>query len=461
MPVYGRQDLAGLWTRLQKGETAPVYLLFGDRYLCRETADAIVSRLQPGADRHSTGLTSIDGEQEEIGQTISMFRTFSLFGGRRILRVNDSRILYSKNVASTFWQKAAKAHASQEPGRARGCLRQMLALAGLLPADWEREEIASWNPNRWQEAFGFARPEDRSWVQGLLAEEENGPGPAEEPKSDPAEQLLAALEAGVPATNILILVTEAADKRKKLFKYLEKHCVVIDLSVDTGGGSAARKGQEALLSEIVRKTLAGFGKKMEPRALPPFLERVGFQPVAVAMEAEKLALYVGEAETIRLDDLDAMVGRTREEALYELNEAFAGRDLARSLLIMHRLLENGVYPLVIVAGLRNLLRKLLLVRAVIELPAARYSRGMAFPVFQKSFLPALKETLQPWPAQLNGHPFAVHKGFAQAEGFAQATLRQALSELLEAEYRLKGSGLPAPIVLEEFLFAVLRAMPSD
>jgi len=457
MPVYGRQDLDNLWNCLQKGETAPIYLLFGDRYLGREIADELVSRLLPGPASHAAGLTSIDGEQEEIGQTINMFRTFSLFGGRRILRVNDSRILYSRNVAATFWQKAVKAHASQEPGRARGYLRQTLALAGLLPADWEKEEIASWSPGRWQEAFGFARPEDRAWVHDLLAEAEDGPAPAEEPKSDPAEQLLAALEAGVPAANILILVAEAADKRKKLFKYLEKHGVVIDLSVDSGSGSAARKDQEALLSEIIKKTLAGFGKKMEPRALAPFLERVGFQPAAAAMEAEKLALYAGEAETIRLDDLNAIVGRTREEALYELNEAFAGRDLARSLVVLHRLLGNSVYPLVIVAGLRNLLRKLLLLRAIIELPAARYSRGMAFPVFQKNFLPALKETLQPWPSLLNGHPFAVHKGFVQAEGFAPDLLRKALAELLEAEYRLKGSGLPASLVLEQFLFSVLRA----
>jgi DNA polymerase-3 subunit delta len=456
MPVYGRQNLAGLWNCLQKGETAPVYFIFGDRYLGREIADELVSRLLPGSTNHPSSLTSIDGEQEEIGQTINMFRTFSLFGGRRILRVNDSRILYSRNVAATFWQKAAKAHASQDPGRARGYLRQTLALAGLLPADWAKEEIASWSPGRWQEAFGFARPEERAWVRDLLVEAEDSPSPTEEPKNDPAEQLLAALEVGAPAANILILVAEAADKRKKLFKYLEKHGVVIDLSVDTGSGSGARRDQEALLAEIIRKTLAGFGKKLEPRALAPFLERVGFQPAAAAMEAEKLALYAGDAETIRLDDLNAMVGRTREEALYELNEAFAGRDLARSLMVLHRLLENSIYPLVIVAGLRNLLRKLLLLRAIIDLPAARYSRGMAFPVFQKNFLPALKETLQPWPAQLNGHPFAVHKGFVQAEGFTPAVLRKALSELLEAEYRLKGSGLPAPIVLGQFLFSVLR-----
>lgn len=457
MPAYGRQDLARLWSCLKKGETAPVYFIFGDRYLCQEIADELVSRLLPESAQRAGSLKNIDGDQEEIGQTINMFRTYALFGGRQVLRVNDSRILSSKELAATLWQKAAKAHASQEPGRARRYLLQMLALTGLLPSDWENEEIASWPPGRWQEVFSFARPEERAWVQPLLLDQKEGPSVAET-KKDAAEQLLAALETGVPRANILILVAEAADKRKKLFKYLEKHGVVIDLAVDTGSGSAARRDQETVLTEIVSKTLAGFGKKLEPRALAPFLERVGFQPLAAAMEAEKLALYA-EAETIRLGDVDAMVGRTREEALYALNEAFAGRDLGRSLVVMHRLRENGVYSLVIVAGLRNLLRKLLLVRTIIEQPSANYSRGISFPAFQKTFLPALKETLLPWPAQLNGHPFAVHKSFLQAERFAPAELKNTLSELLTAEYRLKGSGLPDQLVLEHFFFAALR--PHD
>jgi DNA polymerase-3 subunit delta len=175
------------------------------------------------------------------------------------------------------------------------------------------------------------------------------------------------------------------------------------------------------------------------------------------METEKLALAVGDAQTITLDDLNAMVGRTREEVLYELNEAFGNHDLAASLTVCHRLRENGGHPLIVVAGLRNFLRKLLLVRAIIDQPAFAYSEGLSYAAFQKGVLPQLQKSPEAKEKALSGHPFAIYKSFQQAERFTMAALQRARSDLLEAEYRLKGSGLPEYLILENFLFSVLRS----
>ena len=127
-----------------------------------------------------------------------------------------------------------------------------------------------------------------------------------------------------------------------------------------------------------------------------------------------------------------------------------------ALLILGRLLENGVFPLVVIAGIRNFLRKLLLVRSFIEQPTPAYSEGMSYAVFQKGFLPRLKESMEEAPAQLSGHPFAVYKSFQQAERFTFVSLQQGLREVLLAEYRLKGSNLGARVVLEKVLFGLLQ-----
>ena len=456
MTVYKRQEAHTLLKAVERGQTAPVYLLFGERYLCQEIANDLVCRLLPDEGQRQSSLKSIDGEQEEVGIMVNMLKTYSLFGTRQIIRVMDSQILYSKVVAGALWDKAGKAWEGKEPKKALRFLTQMLALAELVPADWEKEELAACSPGRWQELFGFAKPDDLAWVQEVCAASE-GAFAATAPKVDGAELLMTALETGIPPGNTLILLAEAADKRKKLFKYLEKNCVVVDLSVDSGGSSVARKDQDALLKDIVQQSLARLGKRLEPRALPVLLERVGFQPVAVAMEAEKLALFVGEAEIITMDDLNVMVGRTREEALYELNEAFGNHDLAASLTIAQRLQENGVHPLIVVAGLRNFLRKLLLVRAIIEHPPFAYPEGISFPAFQKGLLPRLQESLGSKEKALSGHPFAVYKSFQQAERFTLADLKRARIDLLAAEFRLKGSGLPEYLILDDFLFSVLQA----
>ena len=455
MAVYKRQEVHTLLKGVERGEIAPVYLLFGERYLCQEIANDLVCRLLPDEARRQSSLKVIDGDQEEVGATVNMLKTYSLFGTRQVIRVMDSQILFSKVVASALWDKARKGWEGKEPKKALRFLTQMLALAELAPADWEKEEMVACVPGRWQELFGFAKPDELAWVQEVCATSDGGVSVAA-PKADGAELLMAALETGIPPGNTLILMAEAADKRKKLFKYLEKNCVVVDLSVDTGASSAARKDQDGLLKDIVQQSLARFGKKLEPRALPVLLERVGFHPVAVAMESEKLALSVGEAETVTMDDLNAMVGRTREEALYELNEAFGNHDLAASLTICQRLQENGVHPLIVVAGLRNFLRKLLLVRAIIEDPVYVYPEGISYAAFQKGLLPQLQEGLGPQQKALAGHPFAVYKSFQQGERFTLAALSQARTDLLAAEYRLKGSGLPEYLILENFLFSVLQ-----
>ncbi|MDP2758386.1 MAG: DNA polymerase III subunit delta, partial [Desulfurivibrionaceae bacterium] len=277
MPVYKRQEVNTLLKNVERGETAPVYLLFGERYLCQEVANDLVCRLLPDAALRQNSLKVIDGDQEEVGATVNMLKTYSLFGGRQVIRVMDSQILFSKVVASALWDKARKGWEGKEPKKALRFLTQMLALAELVPADWEKEEMAACAPSRWQELFGFAKPDDLAWVAEACGASE-GAASAAAPKVDGAELLMAALETGIPAGNTLILVAEAADKRKKLFKYLEKNCVVVDLSVDTGTSSAARKDQDALLKDIVQQSLARLGKKLEPRALPVLLERVGFHP---------------------------------------------------------------------------------------------------------------------------------------------------------------------------------------
>jgi DNA polymerase-3 subunit delta len=248
-----------------------------------------------------------------------------------------------------------------------------------------------------------------------------------------------------------VLLAEAVDKRKRLYKYIDKQGVIFDLTVDTGSSSAARKDQEAVLRELAGKSFAALGKKLEPRALPVLLERVGFHPVAVVMESEKLALHAGLSSTVTLADLDLLIGRTREEALFELTEAVGNRDLAAALASLARLQEGQIHALVIVAGLRNLIKKLMLARSFQDRGEPAYGRGMAFPAFQKGYLPRLKEGGGEWPQLLAGHPFVVYKMFRQAEGFSAAALRQALAQLLAAEYRLKSSRLPEPLVLQHFL----------
>lgn len=460
MPIITRQEVTRFLKDTREGKTAQVYLVCGERFLIRKTADELVRSLLPAVNQDGGQLQNIDGDNEDVGKTLNLLRTYSLFPGRQVIRVNDSGIFLSKEVAKNLWDKAVKMMANQKASQAARYLTQVLSLAGLSPAEFQGNELADLPAARWLEMFGFAKPSgDLAWASDLLANEKTTGAAAGKQDSDMAALFIKTFEAGVPPTNILLLVAETVDKRKRLYKFIKDNGVIIDLTVDSGGNAAARKDQEAVLTEIIQKKLASFGKKLEPRALPVLLERIGFHPVAAAMETEKLALSVEDSPTITISDINAIISRTREEALYEVTEAVANKQLARAMLIVRRLRENGMHGLAILATLRNYLRKLLIIRSFQEMAPPAYSPSMNFQTFQNTYLPALKETRTDWPEIWKGHPYATYNLFLTAAKQRLTPLKENLQMILTAEYQLKGSPVAEHIVIDNLLFNLMP--PED
>lgn len=449
MSLYQRSDITKVLAAIKQGRPSQIFLVIGDRYLCLQVAEQLAETLVPDPKIRARSVTLIDGDQEDPLNTLNLLKTYSLFSGRQIFRVSGSKLFHSKEVARNIWDKARTAYGKNDGRQAATYLRQLAAIAQV-----EATELAALSEGEWQGAFAFAKG-DTGWLAEVLANEGEGRTLRASGGNDPAEHYLAAIEAGLPEDNILILLAETVDKRKKFYKGLLKSGVVIDLTVAEGSSKAARTEQDAVLADLIRQTAAGLGKTMEPRAVPVLLERVGFHPVAVVRETEKLALYVGDAAQITLADLMAVVGRTREDALFELTEAFSDQDISRTLTIAGRLYDSGVHPLVMIAGLRNQLRKLMLVASLRRGGPPDYVEGMTFAVFQKGFLPDLKTGREQWLNQLPTHPYALYMMFAKAGQYSIGQLGDTLAKLLRAEFKLKSSTLPPLLVLEHFFWQVM------
>jgi len=424
-----------------------VFLFFGERYLCREAADAVQEKLLA----NGGNVHAIDGDQEEPGQTLARLMSFSLFPGRQLYRVTDTKIFHSKTVAEELWVKALQAQNNDKQAAATRHLLSMAQTAGLsIDSQKPLGELAA---KEWQKLFGFTKPaESLDWADNLLFAAR---GNLKSGAADLAEKYIAAFDKGLPAQNSLILTAETVDKRQRLFTYLKKNGVVVDCTVATGAGSAAQTEQKDVIRELMRKTLAEFGKQIEPQAVELFFTRVGFHPVAVVMESEKLAHYVGDRPQITSDDLEAMVGHNREDALFELTDAFAKRQISRTLAILTRLREHGVHELAILSTMRNYIRKQLIFRSLQMQPAPAWRRGMNAREFQNNYLPALKAEGR-WDEFLQGHPYALFMSFSKAADYSIPGLKRWFGLLLDAEYRLKGSPLPAGLILEELFLTMLK-----
>ena len=448
MTIIKRVELATALKKKSPPE-GQIFLFFGERFLSRTAADQLQEKLlstQPAT------VHDIDGEAEDPNQTLNRLMSFSLLPGKQIYRVSDSRIFHSREVLSEIWQKASKAH---QNGRDKIALRQLQAVvqaAGLeLSAGTSLTEITA---AEWKKLFGFEKPQENIvWADELL-QKTHAIGSVS--GADVADRFIEAFDRGLPQNNILILTAETVDKRQRLFTYVKNNGTVIDCSVAPGSTMAAQKEQKAILNEMIINTLAAFNKKIDPQAVDIFFERVGFHPVAVVTEIEKLAHYVGERELIDRNDLEAMVARNREDALYELTDAFSKRETGRTLFILSRLLDQGVHALAILATMRNFVRRQLIFCSLQKKSPPVWHHGMSAKEFQNSYLPELKAAGQ-WIDVLKGHPYALFMSFSISSSYSCSGLKYWLSMLLDAEFRLKSSALPPQLILEELFFSMLKA----
>jgi DNA polymerase-3 subunit delta len=441
---YNRTELNKLHHDMDQGNLHPVYLLFGERYLCARAAKDLLHHLL--SDENKEAVLKIDGENENVSDTMNKLRTFSLFGTRQVIMVSDSRLFHSKAVGKSIWNNAKKAFARDDQQKTRDYLAQLAALGGLSPQD----TLADLSAGQWKTKLGFPRPSDWNWAAKIEIPEFI----PQESATDGASLVAQTVENGIPPSNHLIIIAETIDKRKKLFKLLDEKGVIIDLAVDTSLSAAGQKEQAVVIRGLIGDVFTEMDKRPSGRVVDMIIERTGFHPVAAVRETEKLCLYADGSPVVTAEDVETVTSMTREDALFELNEAFAVRNISRSLLLLQRLLKAGIHPLAVVATLRNLIRKLLFLRSLQDLSNPRYQPGQQFNGFKSGYLPQIKEKIGANDF-LKAHPFVVFKGFQQAERFSQNNLKGYLKKLLDAEFNLKGSGIRESLILENFFLSTL------
>ncbi len=435
---------------LQAGSlpTTSLYLFYGERYLCKESADLLEKKL---LSENSGTVNNIDGMTEDAGQTLSRLVSFSLLPGLQIYRVTESRIFQSRTIIEKIWKRARQAQRNGRTESARQALFDMVRFGNIAIETNSANNFSSITRDRWKKTFGFEKPdEDIDWADKLLTAPPNNSSP-----TDLVDSYILAFEKGIPKNNILILTTETVDKRQRFFTFCKKNCVTVDCSITAGASSAAKKDQQAVMQELLRNSLNKHNKTMNSEAIALFLNRVGCHPAAIKNEAEKLILHAGENQAINQFDVRELVGKTREDAFFELTEALSKKQVAATMNILGRILDSGTHPLAILATIRNFLRKLLQIRGVQLNHNHPWQQSMSAQQFQNSYLPSLKKNKE-WDEFTKGHPFAIYNNFRKAGEYSVYSLKKQLALTLKSEYRIKSSFLPARLVLEELFISLLR-----
>ncbi len=460
MPAYERTNFKSLLTAIAKGDVAPVYLLWGERYLYQSAYEELIATLLPEKNR-STNLRVIDGDNEDVYRVVEELQTLPLFPGRQVFVVKDTRLFHSKSTADPLLAKSHEYFIKGDLQAAARSLVQAISLSGLAIEDVRDGGWAKIPEGTWKKIFSTPRSgEDIAWLNEVTKfviqaglEESASAG-------DGGHILEETLAKGIPASNHLILLTDTVDRRKSLFRLIEKMGVVISFAVDKGTTAAAKRGQDTVLKDLMKDIFTRHGKAMEPRAASDLIERIGFNPASLAAALEKLISYTGERKTITLKDIEAVVKREREEPIYELTGAFGDRDVEKALFSLGLLLDQGYAPLQILGALTKHIRRLLLARWALDTSLDFLGkRNVTYQGIQQG-LPAFKKEgkIPKDLEKLSPYPFFLL--LKQARDFQIEHLVQCMSELLRVDMALKSSRITPKLLLEDLILKCLAFNPE-
>ncbi|RZB35437.1 MAG: DNA polymerase III subunit delta [Desulfobacteraceae bacterium Eth-SRB2] len=383
MTEINYRELNNYLKNRKAGDFAPVYLIYGQELLYKNSLEVLVRALIPASQR-SLGYEPVEGTNENIKQAIERSNTYSLLSGTKVVAICDSKIFYSKQDHGRLLEKAKQAYDANDIKKAATYLLSLLSLLNL-----SYDDVSKANRTKTIK-LDIDRLGDDQWIDKTVTFcIENSLAIASQ--EDNAALLQNAVEKGFPKGNHLIITTDMADKRRKLFKTIREQGVIIDCSVPTGDRRADRIAQEAVLSESMNEILGQYGKRMDKNAYLALYEMTGFDLRTFSNNLQKLISYVGDRKNITTDDVESVLKRTKKDPIYDLTNAVSERNMEKSLFFLDTLLADNLHPLQVLAAITNQIRRLLLVKDFVKNPHGREWHGVIpFHEFKSRIMPAIQ-----------------------------------------------------------------------
>ncbi|MBI3399165.1 MAG: DNA polymerase III subunit delta [Deltaproteobacteria bacterium] len=234
-----------------------------------------------------------------------------------------------------------------------------------------------------------------------------------------------------PATTtclILLVLADKVDKRLSLFSELEKAGYLFYFKAPS----------DAQLPFWIKKEAERLGKKIDDDAIGVFLEAVGSELMDIKQEIDKLALFVGERDRIKIEDVETAVANGRVDTVFDLADSIGRRDLRRGMINLKRILEQGEEPVKIMGMIVRQFRIIWRVKALNSKAVAINSIANILGIFSSYIGGYLK----------------------QGENFTAKELLRIFKTLHKADIALK-SGRQTPDMVMERLILELCSKDSE
>jgi DNA polymerase-3 subunit delta len=186
------------------------------------------------------------------------------------------------------------------------------------------------------------------------------------------ETLIRYLNNPAPST-VMIFIADDLDKRRKATKSLLDNCVVVDFP--TLKDAEAKAWARTRLKEL--KTSA------DDAVLSEIIGLVGTDVQTLFSEIDKLASAVADTGRIVPEVVDELIGRSRELSNFELGDHLLANNRKRALETLHRLLDDGAEPVMLIGLIAGNFHRLALAKSLL-------AKGGREEVFRNISLPPFK-----------------------------------------------------------------------
>ena len=449
---------------IQQGKILPVYVVLGDEnYVMKEASQRMIEALLPGKEK-DLNLEVIEGDEEDWDRIIPSLQTYPWFGQRRVVVVKDTKVFFSKFLLEEVIGKSQEKYESGNLGEAVRMYRFVLGNQGYKKIADIPEETLSQLP-------GYqSHSKTEAWLKAVLEEcRRKGLDPI--PNEDNSDKLLKALGKdgkGIPEKNTLILVTDHVDRRKSLYKVINDIGAIIDFSVPRTRRDAAEveTDEKRILFEQADRVLKNARKTIHKDAFELLVNKTGFQVGVFLSELEKVIVSLKDKPRIDPADVEEIVGRTKEDSIFDLQRAVGRRDLKKTLFYLRELIAQKEPPLALLQGISTEIRYLVVAKEFLagtlktkwnpRMNEETFKKTIYFPIVLK------KKKEMPEKSRTNIFKLPVNVLFElckSAERYTLEEIQEGLKLLTQADLKLKTLRSPSETILEETLLSLL--LPSS
>ena len=216
----------------------------------------------------------------------------------------------------------------------------------------------------------------------------------------------------------LLFIAESVHRGRKFYKALDKNGEIIEFCAPN-----PRRPQEWLA--WVQAELKARGKSMDSQIASQFIEWTGHHTGVISQELDKLIIFVGERQKIRVEDFEAITPRSIETSIFDLLDAVANRSSAKALQALREVLLKEPALKVLALLVRQ-------VRLLLGCDSLRRQGG----------------NVAEAPSALGISPYEAQKVWQQSVRLSTAQLSKALSECLNTDLALKTGGGDSGLLLE-------------